>query len=503
MKQLLLCTAMFGLLTACGSVTQTTSNPSNAETLAAAQAKIPASFSSEVTAKMKEHNLKGFSLAIFENYEIVYSEQWGVKASTSPELINENTAFSTASMSKPVTALLSVILEEKGLIDLDAPVNDYLSRWKIPENEFTKQTPITWAHLLSHMSGASQFSGFSDFYEGDNIPTLTESLEGKLPRYNNIPIDFVFEAGSEWRYSGGGYTIVQMALEDHFKKPLHDLAHEYVFSPLDMTNTTMIQPNEAGFLTNIASVHDSKGDVIRSGIPITPQVAPSGMWSTPEDMIKLSVDLQKALKGEKGTRISQKSAQRVTDIITLKSSSGHSFFGPRSFGFDNVDWLIMGGSNTGVGGEVLASIENGSGIAFFGNGDRPNRTPVFTFARSKVLDMMQWGQPYEGAISTDIPEALSLAIKGTYKEFLYGEAPYLEILETDGQLYLSSGVFEYFLGQDKSEMVYLGDNTFKVMDYPNLLKFNLNSAGDFVSLDLLRNDDPSLTETLMIDDIKL
>lgn len=501
MKHLFLGVAVAAFVTACGSVTNK-DTPAKPTVTTQAQTKIPESFTTDMTETMRKHNLKGFSLAIFENYEVVYSQQWGVKASTTGELIDKDTAFSTASMAKPITALLSVTLEEKGLLNLDDPISGYLKRWSIPQNEFTKNTPVTWKHLLSHMSGADQFSGFSDFYEGDKIPTLLESLEGKLPRYNGVPLDFVFTPGSEWRYSGGGYTIVQMALEDHFQKPLHLLAKEYVFDPLGMERTTMVQPNEEGFITNIASVHDSKGDVIRSGIPITPQVAPSGMWSTPEDMAKLAIAMQKALLGDKDSLISQKTAEKLTDIITLKSSSGHSLFGPRSFGFANTDWLLLGGSNTGVGGEVLASMEKGKGYAFFGNGDRPNRTPVFTSARGEIIDMMGWQQTYDGVVVQDVPKTLITAITGSYSDFLYGEVPETEITNEDGKLYYVSAIFEYFIGQKKSDMIYLGDNTFKIMDHPNTLRFNLDNQNSLTSITLSRNNDPNLSETIGLDKLQ-
>lgn len=502
MNRLILCAAIGALLTACDSVPSTSQKPS-VNSVAMGQSKIPASFSPDLIEKMKTHKLPGFSLAIIDNYEVVYSEQWGVKATTSEVAVNGSTAFSTASMSKPVTALLSVILEEKGLIDLNDPINDYLVRWKIPNNEFTTAMPVTWTHLLSHTSGATQFSGFADFYEGDKIPTLVESLEGKLPRYNGVPLDFVFTPGSDWRYSGGGYTILQMALEDHFQKPLHILAQDYIFGPLGMVNTTMIQPNEAGFLTDVASVHDSKGDVIRSGIPITPQVAPSGMWSTPQDMAKLAIAMQKALRGDTDSAISSKTAHKLTNIISLKSSSGHSLFGPRSFGFDNIDWMILGGSNTGVGGEILASMERGRGVIFFGNGDRANRTPVFTYVRGRVLDMMNWEQPYNGEIVTNIPRELIKAATGPYKDFFYGENLTMNIVEESGKLYLESPIFEYFLGEKRSEMIYLGDNIFKVVDYPNKLQFNLNEQAKLVSISLLRGNSDRLTETLLLEDIKV
>ena len=489
MKKMILLTSAIAILAGCGNVPNT-QNEVKFETTTVQSTKVPASFESEIKAKMQAHNLKGFSLAIFEDYKLVYSNQWGVKAATSGALVDEETAFSTASISKPVTALICVMLAEKGLINLDDPISKYLTRWSLPNSEFTKDTPVTWKHLLSHMAGTTQH-GFADFYEGYDIPTLAESLQGKLPRYNNEQINFTFKPGTDWKYSGGGYTTIQMALEDHIGKPLHILAQENIFAPLGMENTTMVQPNETGFLTNVASVHNREGDVIHSGLPITPQVAPSGMWSTPEDLAKLGIAMQMALRGDKDTIISPQTAKTVTDIISLKSSGGSTLGWFRAFGFGNIDWMRYDGSNTGVGGDFLASMEGGKGFVFFANGDRPNRFPVTSYVRGETIRMMEWEKPFNTNIQ--VPDLLLQAIEGSYKDFLYGQNMDTEIVSLDGKIYLDSPLFAHFIGKNLSEMIYVGDNTFKIMDYPNLIRFNLGAKNQVKNLTILRNGNDDLS----------
>ncbi len=83
----------------------------------------------KIEQQLEKYKLPGFSLVVFENYKIVYSNQWGLKSANSNEKIDENTAFSTASISKPITSLLCHILEEKGLINLNDPIDKYLKRW--------------------------------------------------------------------------------------------------------------------------------------------------------------------------------------------------------------------------------------------------------------------------------------------------------------------------------------------------------------------------------------
>lgn len=88
--------------------------------------------------QLEKYKLVGFSVVVFENYEIVYSKQFGMKSVDSKDKIDQNTAFSTASISKPITALLCFMLEEKGLINLDDPIDNFLKRWHLPKVSLLK-----------------------------------------------------------------------------------------------------------------------------------------------------------------------------------------------------------------------------------------------------------------------------------------------------------------------------------------------------------------------------
>lgn len=456
--------------TACASVSAPTSPPEA----------LPAPLSQQVEEMRVARNLQGLSVAVFNDYALTRVEQWGVKAGTEP--VDGQTVFSTASIAKPVTALLCVLLEERGELDLDEPIARSLTRWSLPDSPLTRNTPPTWRHFLSHMAGTTQH-GFADFYEGDAIPTLVDSLNGELPRYDE-PISFVFEPGTAWQYSGGGYVIVQAALEDRFGEPLHVLAERLVFEPFGLENTTMIQPGEDGFPANAARAHDASGAVIGTGLPITPQVAASGLWSTPTDLARLMMTVQRALRGDEDLALSPNAAKTLTGIISIERSGGHTLSWYRSFGFGNIDWMRHDGSNTGVGGDILASMNGGFGMVMMANGDRPNRFPVFGLLRGGIIAAEGWARPVEGA--QPVPPALLAAIVGEYRDFLYGEPIPTKIIDRDGEAYLASPIFTHFIGAEGSEMTYLGDATFKITDYPNLIRFDLDASGALVSLTTMR-----------------
>jgi CubicO group peptidase (beta-lactamase class C family) len=438
---------------------------------------------SEIPAEMAEYKLPGLSVAVIDNYRITELKTFGVKSAQTQQPIQKTTAYSTASMSKPVTAVICLILAEKGLIDIDAPIAPYLKRWTLPKSEYPGTANVTWRQLLSHTAGTSQH-GFSDYYQGDNLPTLVDSLEGRIPRYHK-PIEFLFPPGSDWRYSGGGYTIIQVALEDQTGETLPELAVKYVFEPLGMTHTTMFQPGSPEFPTDVALVHDGEGNVIRSGIPITPQIAPSGMWSTPNDLAKLVIAIQRALGGNPDSVISPAAARTLTDIISLKyvGGMGTPFF--RGFGLGNTDWFRHDGSNTGVNGDLFGSMDGGYGMVMLGNGDDDNAGPVFATIRREIIEGLGWGARHE-LESMPIEPDLKLAVIGSYKGLLYNLGLEYQIMEENGKLWIVSEFFTQFLGRDRSELTYLGSNEFAVSDYPNRLRFERDANGAVKAVILLR-----------------
>jgi CubicO group peptidase (beta-lactamase class C family) len=446
--------------------------------------------------QLEKHKLAGFSLVVFENYEIVYSHQFGVKSINSQAKIDQNTAFSTASISKPITALLCFILEEKGLINLDDPIDNSLKRWHLPKSKFTENNSPTWRQFLNHTAGTTQ-GGFADYYEGDTIPTIKQSLLGQIPRYDK-EIEFLFTPGTDWEYSGGGYVIIQMALEDTFNKSIAELANEYIFSPLGLKNTTMIQPNEKGFPTNVALVHDENEKVIRTGLPITPQVGASGMWSTATDLAKLSIEIQNALRNKNNKVISHSVAKKVTEVTALKNAVGGWSYGwQKSFGYNNYDWFSCNGSNTGVGGNILATMTDGNGMVYLANGEKPNRFPVMNHTRNKILAVMNWNKASNDDIQ-EIPLSLKEKLIGTYDDFLYGQKMETKIVEKNNRLYVESPILAHFKGQNDNELVYLKNGLFKIIDYPNLLKFDF-SDGKLSSVVLIRDN---MNAKVQLSDIK-
>ena len=130
--------------------------------------------------RMTFYHVPGVSVAVLEGGRIAWTKGYGVKDVDTGEPVTPQTLFQAASISKPVAATAALRLVEEGLLDLDAPVNDYLKRWKIPDNEFTREHPVTLKHLLTHTGGLT-VHGFPGYALTDEVPTTLEVLDGAGP----------------------------------------------------------------------------------------------------------------------------------------------------------------------------------------------------------------------------------------------------------------------------------------------------------------------------------
>lgn len=149
--------------------------------------------------------------------------------------VGRETVFPVASMSKWVTAVGVMQLARAGSLDLDAPVARYLTRWTLPPSEFDLNG-VTTRRLLSHTAGLTDGLGFGDYRLDERVPTLEESL--RAPRASSgqpTTIAIGYEPGARWQYSGGGYLILQLLVEEVARQPFESFMRQAVLDPLALT----------------------------------------------------------------------------------------------------------------------------------------------------------------------------------------------------------------------------------------------------------------------------
>ncbi len=155
------------------------------------------------------------------------------------DAVNAQTVFQVASLGKWLTAWGVMALVEEGQLDLDAPVSDYLSSWQLPASEFDA-SGVTVRRLLSHTAGLTDGLGYDGFDEALD----RQSLEASLTRAadaspgNDGQVTLGNQPGSGFAYSGGGYTLLQLLIEEVSGKHFPEYMNERVFAPLGMERTT-------------------------------------------------------------------------------------------------------------------------------------------------------------------------------------------------------------------------------------------------------------------------
>jgi CubicO group peptidase (beta-lactamase class C family) len=171
--------------------------------------------------------------------------------------VDENTRFQVASLSKWITAWGVMTLVEAGKLDLDAPVSRYLTRWKLPPGKFDNQS-VTVRRLLSHTAGLTDGLGYAGFEPGKPLQSLEESLTRTAdasPGASGI-VQVGIEPGSAFEYSGGGYTLLQLLIEEVSGRSFNDYMKAAVFEPLGMSGSTFVLEPDAA---NVAEFYDPKG----------------------------------------------------------------------------------------------------------------------------------------------------------------------------------------------------------------------------------------------------
>jgi len=160
---------------------------------------------------LKQHKIPSLSIGYIDHGQLQQIRAFGNQKETVP--VSMHTLYKVASLTKPITALVTLKLVNDNKWDLDTPIYHYYIDEDLKDSPELKK--MTTRHILSHQSGLP------------NWRYLTASKQ----------LAFEFEPGTRYQYSGEGFEYLRKALEDNFKKPLEALAKELIFEPLGMTDT--------------------------------------------------------------------------------------------------------------------------------------------------------------------------------------------------------------------------------------------------------------------------
>ncbi len=262
--------------------------------------------------EFRKFNFIGISCAYSDPAGSISTEYSGFADRESDTPVDENTVFPACSISKFITALCIMKTCEQDLINIDAPVNDYLSSWRLHTTDGSESN-ASIRSILCHASGIIDGEdGFYGLRRNDPMISLTDVLDGKTP-YNNRPARTEKTPWTEFEYSDAGYCVLQMMLEDITQKPFEDFARETIFDPLGHKRTFFASLKNVDTYEKeyrLAAGYDENGTPVSGKYPQVPDLAASGLWSTPQELLSIAREFYKAYNG-KSSLLKESSAREM------------------------------------------------------------------------------------------------------------------------------------------------------------------------------------------------
>ena len=323
-----------------------------------------------LAAQMVYDSIPGVSIALIVDGAIAYVQGYGVRDAETRAPVTPETRFQAASISKPVAVLGALRLVERGVLDLDADVNDVLTSWKVPPSDGW-QPRVTLRQLANHSAGMT-VHGFPGYRRDAPQPTLLQVLDG-MPPANTMPIRVDTIPGTQFRYSGGGTSIIQQLLLDVTGTPFPDLMRELVLEPLGMHDSGYLQPLPEELHDHAATGHRTGGGPLTGKWHVYPEIAAAGLWTTPSDLARFAIGLQRAYAGEPGSILAQPLAREMLtpQIVSDGRTGGLNALGIGPFlgGEGKTARFGHSGGNEGFRCHLLAYREGGYGAAVMTNSD--------------------------------------------------------------------------------------------------------------------------------------
>jgi CubicO group peptidase (beta-lactamase class C family) len=225
-----------------------------------------------IKSEMTRQNVPGMTIAVVKDGKIIRTGAYG-KADLELDVpMNEDNIFEIGSITKQFTAALVLQMMEEGKLSLDDPVTKYIEGspdlWKT----------ITLRHLLNHTSGLKEYVVIPGLM-------LTEEFDQKTFLDKVKPLTLDFEPGVTFAYSNTGYALLGIVLEKVSGKSYTQLITERIFKPLDMTNTSILDPD--AIVKNRAHGYmNAQGKQFRSRFSMLSNIADGAIISNVKDIAK-------------------------------------------------------------------------------------------------------------------------------------------------------------------------------------------------------------------------
>ena len=256
----------------------------------------PAPLVESINQNLDSFNIPGASIAVVDDGKITWASGFGYADLSVGKAVTKDTLFQAASITKTLTSLAALKTLDKNQISLDAVVNDHLTRWQIPSNSFTEESPISFRMLLNHTGGIS--NPYPDGCCGPDysLPSLIQVFRGEPPA-TNPPLVATYLPGSEYRYCNGCYAVIQGVVEDISGKSFEALLNESVLKPAKMDASKFDNEFFLSDRSSIALPYDPDHVVYQNAPMRNPILSTGTLWTTASDLARFNLHLTDALDG--------------------------------------------------------------------------------------------------------------------------------------------------------------------------------------------------------------
>lgn len=316
-----------------------------------------------VADRMAFHNVPGMAFALIDEGRVAWTAGYGVLEAGSAEPVTPETLFQAASVAKPVVASAVMRMYREGVVDMDADVHAYLSDYRLPDGAQGPGNPVTLRKLLSHTAGLTP-GGYMGYAPGDPVPGDLEILRG-LPPSNSPPVEVVSPPGSNVAYSGGGYTLVELLVQDVTGISFPAAMDRWILEPMSMAASTFAQPLPTDRSHRAATGHLADGSPLPGRWRIHPEQAAAGLWTTVRDLASFAVQVRQAyLRGTDAL-----DSVSAVELLTEQLDGEGVGFVVESDAGATIAFSHAGG-NMGYRAYMTVHIPSGTGAVFMTNGDQ-------------------------------------------------------------------------------------------------------------------------------------
>ncbi|GAB4197712.1 MAG: hypothetical protein Tsb002_32080 [Wenzhouxiangellaceae bacterium] len=312
----------------------------------------------DIETRMTYHQSLALSVAVIHNGKLDWSAAWGHLTNKGPQA-GCDSLFQAGSLAKPATVLAAFRMQQDSLLDFDKPISNYLSSWQLPTGQQTDEQAVTLRNLLMHTAGITP-GGYMGYAQGQLLPTDQQTVQG-VPPSNATKAEVIQIPNTKLSYSGGGYTIVEIALQDLLDQPFAQIMNTWLINPVRMKQATFAQPLPDIHHGHTARGHLADGSVVVGGWHNHPEQAAAGLWATASDLAALLIEMRKGWQGQSAVF----TRESITELLDNPVVS-HSY-GFRLIGEDDQLFITHYGGTVGYRSGMTLNLQSGAGAVYLIN----------------------------------------------------------------------------------------------------------------------------------------